>query len=282
MADGEDMGRTLLWLDADRQSFYGRPSSEDFMFKTLLPRSRRSQIFAVVLGGAALAAAGAVARAATTSDGLIHACVDDHGRVHIIDASGQCDRNEAAVSWNQTGPAGAQGLQGIPGVAGPPGPPGPPGPGLGSVAALPVGTVTFDDAPAFEIKDFSFSIENSITTVGSTGGAGAGKVKFNEFTIKKTTDTASPALFRNCAEGRHYKTVVILVHKAPGATGGDSATTRYELEDVLISSYIGGASGTSPDAPAESVSLNYAKITVNVSDPDGGTTSSGGLGGITK
>jgi len=30
------------------------------------------------------------------------------------------------------------------------------------------------------------------TAVGSaTGGAGAGKIKFNEFTIKKTTDSAS-------------------------------------------------------------------------------------------
>src|SRR5262245_54118469 len=49
-------------------------------------------------------------------------------------------------------------------------------------------------APALEIKDFSFSIENP--TIGSaTGGAGAGKIKFNEFTIKKTTDSASPAFF---------------------------------------------------------------------------------------
>ena len=31
--------------------------------------------------------------------------------------------------------------------------------------------------------------------IGSaTGGAGAGKVKFNEFTIKKTTDSASPKM----------------------------------------------------------------------------------------
>jgi hypothetical protein len=28
----------------------------------------------------------------------------------------------------------------------------------------------------------------------ATGGAGAGKIKFNEFTIKKTSDQASPSL----------------------------------------------------------------------------------------
>src|SRR5262249_44115972 len=43
---------------------------------------------------------------------------------------------------------------------------------------------------AFEIKDFSFGVENP-TTIGSATGGGAGKIKFNEFTIKKTTDQAS-------------------------------------------------------------------------------------------
>ena len=47
--------------------------------------------------------------------------------------------------------------------------------------------------PSFEIKDFSFGVENPTTIGSATGGAGAGKIKFNEFTIKKTTDSASPA-----------------------------------------------------------------------------------------
>jgi len=37
---------------------------------------------------------------------------------------------------------------------------------------------------AFEIKDFSFGVENPTTTGGGTGGAGAGKITFNEFKIK--------------------------------------------------------------------------------------------------
>ena len=31
---------------------------------------------------------------------------------------------------------------------------------------------------------------------GATGGAGAGKIKFNEFSIKKVTDSASPAFYK--------------------------------------------------------------------------------------
>src|SRR5262245_58688834 len=56
-----------------------------------------------------------------------------------------------------------------------------------------------------EIKDFSFGVENP--TIGSaTGGAGAGKIKFNEFTIKRTTDSASPAFFVNSPAGASYAT----------------------------------------------------------------------------
>jgi len=46
---------------------------------------------------------------------------------------------------------------------------------------------------AFEIKDFSFGVENPTTIGSATKGAGAGKIKLNELTIRKTTDTASPS-----------------------------------------------------------------------------------------
>src|ERR1700740_1535883 len=49
----------------------------------------------------------------------------------------------------------------------------------------------------FEIKDFSFGVENPTTIGSATGGAGAGKVKFHEFVIKKVTDSASPVFFKN-------------------------------------------------------------------------------------
>jgi hypothetical protein len=48
---------------------------------------------------------------------------------------------------------------------------------------------------AYAIKDLAFGIENPTTIESAAGGAGAGKIKFNEFTIKKTSDTASPSFF---------------------------------------------------------------------------------------
>jgi hypothetical protein len=48
----------------------------------------------------------------------------------------------------------------------------------GSVGALPIDAVS--------------SIENPTTIGSGTSGAGAGKIKFNEFQITKTTDKSSP------------------------------------------------------------------------------------------
>src|SRR5438445_1011307 len=71
-------------------------------------------------------------------------------------------------------------------------------------------------AGAFEIKDFSFGVENPTTIGSATGGAGAGKVKFNEFTIKKTTDSASPLLRQASSSHRRFAQVKVQVRKPGG------------------------------------------------------------------
>jgi type VI protein secretion system component Hcp len=68
----------------------------------------------------------------------------------------------------------------------------------------------------------------------ATGGAGAGKIKFKEFTVKKTTDSASPAFFKTCVKGEHYKKVVIEMRKA----GGDPQSAgkpflQYKFDTVF-------------------------------------------------
>ena len=67
----------------------------------------------------------------------------------------------------------------------------------------------FSKEKAFGINDFTFGVENATTIGSATGGAGAGKVKFNEFTIRRTTDQSSPVLFKNCCVGAHYESVII-------------------------------------------------------------------------
>jgi type VI secretion system secreted protein Hcp len=87
------------------------------------------------------------------------------------------------------------------------------------------------------------AVTGTTNTLNATSGAGAGKAKFNEFTIKKTTDSASPNLFKSTATGTHYKKATIVMRKA----GGDTTSgTSYDKS---------GKGGSN-----ESVEFNYGKV----------------------
>lgn len=48
---------------------------------------------------------------------------------------------------------------------------------------------------AFEVKDFSFGVENPTQIGSATGGAGAGKIKFNKFTVKQPPSVGAKPRF---------------------------------------------------------------------------------------
>jgi type VI secretion system secreted protein Hcp len=119
----------------------------------------------------------------------------------------------------------------------------------------------YKDKKAFEIKDFSFGVENPTTIGSATGGAGAGKIKFNEFTIKKTTDKASPLFFKNCCVGAHYGTVTIEMRKA----GGDPVSAgkpflQFRFDTVFTTKI--DWSGPGDEGPEESITFVYGKLGV--------------------
>jgi type VI secretion system secreted protein Hcp len=107
---------------------------------------------------------------------------------------------------------------------------------------------------AVNILSFSWDVENPTTIGSATGGAGAGKAKFNEFTIQKTVDTASPKLFRNMAAGAHYKRAILSVRKA------GAKEPYYEIRfDTVFTTKIDN-SGSNPDVPMETVSFVYGAM----------------------
>jgi type VI protein secretion system component Hcp len=121
---------------------------------------------------------------------------------------------------------------------------------------------------AFEIKDFSFGVENPSTIGSATGGAGAGKIKFNEFTIKETTDNASPAFFRNVVEGAQYKSVTIEMRKAGGdPTSAGESFLRYRFQTVFTTKI--DWSGPGDDVPTETITFVFdnGKVTYQGSRP---------------
>jgi type VI secretion system secreted protein Hcp len=132
-----------------------------------------------------------------------------------------------------------------------------------------------------DIMSYSFGV-NQVGTHAMGSGGGSGKASFQDLHIVKRTDSASPLLFLNCANGAHIKEANLTVRKA----GGDQMEyLKIKLSDVLVSSYhpvgnssitgnlresaaaAGGAGGftgntlnAEQESPIEEVSLNFAKI----------------------
>jgi len=121
---------------------------------------------------------------------------------------------------------------------------------------------------AFEIKDFSFGVENPTTIGSATGGAGAGKIKFNEFTIKKTSDRASPKFFKNCCAGAHYVNVYISMRKA----GGDPLSAGKEFLQFKFGTVFTTKidwSGPGDEGPEESLTFVYGTLGVQYTEQAG-------------
>ncbi len=122
----------------------------------------------------------------------------------------------------------------------------------------------------FEIKDFSFGVENPSTIGSATGGAGAGKVKFNEFTIHKTSDSASPVFFKNLVSGAHYKNVILEMRKS----GGDPKSPgqpflTYTFGTVFTTKI--DWSGPGDEGPEENITFVYGTLEIKYTpqNPDG-------------
>jgi type VI secretion system secreted protein Hcp len=81
---------------------------------------KRKIILATLVVGALIAAGAAYAVVAhtTTATQTLTACVGPDGGMRLAGATGECKKNESAVTWNIVGPAGANGLPGANGLNG--------------------------------------------------------------------------------------------------------------------------------------------------------------------
>lgn len=73
----------------------------------------------LAMSGGAVAATGGF-----SSGGTLKACVNEEGAIRLLKAGKGCKKGQKAVSWNETGPAGAKGAAGTAGPAGASGPAG--------------------------------------------------------------------------------------------------------------------------------------------------------------
>jgi type VI secretion system secreted protein Hcp len=106
-----------------------------------------------------------------------------------------------------------------------------------------------------DVLAWSWGASNS----GSThmgGGSGAGKANFQDISITKYVDIASPILALHCANGKHIPEGKLIVRKA-----GEKPLEYMliSMKDILISSFSMGGSG-GEDRLTENISLNFGAI----------------------
>lgn len=114
---------------------------------------------------------------------------------------------------------------------------------------------------SIELSEFSFGAENSVSISSATGGAGAGKATFKEFSIKKLTDTSSVSLFTNLCQGAHY-TARISIRKSGAAAGASGAVYLSFEFDVLMVKSIDWSGSSGDDVPTESVVFMYGAMSL--------------------
>jgi type VI secretion system secreted protein Hcp len=106
-----------------------------------------------------------------------------------------------------------------------------------------------------DILAWSWGLSNSGTFHHGSGG-GAGKASFNDITITKYIDAASPNIMLFCANGKHFAKGKIIVRKA-GEKPLEYLT--IEFDKVLVAAYSTGG-GSGEERLTENVTLNFAKV----------------------
>lgn len=117
------------------------------------------------------------------------------------------------------------------------------------------------------IQSLSWGMEQEVDAA-TGGGAGAGKVKFDKLTIKKSVDKASPLLMRATALAEPIPTMTLELTRAGSARQGTYLSIT--MTDVIITSVRTSAS-TSDSVPEETLSLNYSTVdfAYTPQNPDG-------------
>jgi type VI secretion system secreted protein Hcp len=106
-----------------------------------------------------------------------------------------------------------------------------------------------------EVLSWSWGVAQS-GSLSHGGGAGAGKVSFNDFNFTHHIDKASPVLLKACATGEHIKEATITVRKAGK---GQQEFLIIKMNDIIVTSVSSSASADAA-ATAESVALQFAKV----------------------
>jgi type VI secretion system secreted protein Hcp len=108
-----------------------------------------------------------------------------------------------------------------------------------------------------DLLSWQWGLSNTGTFHHGSGG-GAGKATFQDISVTKYIDAASPDIMLFCANGKHFAKGKIIVRKA-GENPLEYLTISFEK--ALVTAYSTGGSGGA-ERITENVTLNFAKVKV--------------------
>lgn len=115
-----------------------------------------------------------------------------------------------------------------------------------------------------EILSWSWGSSNSGTRQIARGG-GAGKANFQDLSLTKWIDMATPDIWKSVASGKHLPHATLTIRKA----GGDGPVDYmvFSMDEVMITSVSSGGSG-GEDRLTENISLNFARFKIKYTEQD--------------
>jgi|JI61114BRNA_FD_contig_41_4889892_length_974_multi_3_in_0_out_0_2 type VI secretion system secreted protein Hcp len=121
---------------------------------------------------------------------------------------------------------------------------------------------------SFEVLSYSLGVSN-LGTASIGSGLGSGKANFHDVNFVIESSVAIPTLFQQCANGTHFKKMVLTERKT-GGEGGPLEWLVYEFEDSVISNVNLGRSGGQNGTVNLSVNFSKFKATTQKQDQKGG------------
>src|SRR6187397_340060 len=128
-----------------------------------------------------------------------------------------------------------------------------------------------DHKGEIDVLSWSWNVSNNTSLAG--GGSGKGKANPGDFVFTHTYDKASPVLAKQCASGKHFKTVKLTARKAGE---GQKDFLVVSMKEVFITAV--SPSGGHGGEIIENVAFTYKDIEFEYKAQD----DKGGLGGAVK
>jgi type VI secretion system secreted protein Hcp len=111
----------------------------------------------------------------------------------------------------------------------------------------------------FEVKDYSFSVEQKLNIGSQSMGIGAGKITFNTFSVTRKIDIASPIFFRKACAGTPFQHVILACRKSSGGLTAGAVFLRFDFKLVGVTKI---DFKSDEESPEETLEFEYGGLSV--------------------